>query len=131
MKKRGILNPALCALIAELGSGEELLIVDAAFPMPDDVLVVDLTLTAGIPRFLEVLKAVEDELVIESVVVPQEMSEYHPLIHDEVVNLFGESEVEEVSHREFLESSSQAKGLIRSGEFSPYACIKLICGSAF
>lgn len=131
MKKRGILNPSLCALIAELGTGEELLIVDAAFPLPSEVPVVDLSLVPGIPRFLEVLKAIEDELVIESVVIAEEMAEYSPLIHDEVVNLFGVSSLEEVSHHEFLESSPQVKGVIRTGEFSSYANIKLICGSAF
>ena len=131
MKKRGILKPSLCALIAELGTGEELLIVDAAFPLPNEVLLVDLSLVPGVPRFLDVLKAVEDELVIESVVIAEEMSEYSPSIHDGVLDLFGQSSIEEISHREFLEQSAQAKGVIRTGEFSSYANIKLICGSAF
>ena len=36
MKKGGILNPAICSLIAELGQGDELLIVDAAFALPPE-----------------------------------------------------------------------------------------------
>ena len=32
MKKGGILNPAICSLLAELGHMDELLIVDAAIP---------------------------------------------------------------------------------------------------
>ncbi|MGZ3391436.1 MAG: RbsD/FucU domain-containing protein, partial [Isosphaeraceae bacterium] len=45
MKKRGILNPAICSLLAELGQTDELLIVDAAYPLPTDGHVIDLTLT--------------------------------------------------------------------------------------
>ena len=63
MKKGGILNPAICSLLAELGHQDELLIVDAGFPLPPDGHVIDLTLTPGIPRFLDVLKAVAEELV--------------------------------------------------------------------
>ena len=35
MKKGGILNPAICSLLAELGQSDELLIVDAAYPAAD------------------------------------------------------------------------------------------------
>ena len=66
MKKGGILNPAICSLLAELGHMDELLIVDAGFALPPDSHVIDLTLTPGIPRFLDVLRAVAEELVIEA-----------------------------------------------------------------
>ena len=70
MKKGGILNPAICSLLAELGQSDELLIVDAAYPLPTDGHVIDLTLTPGIPRLLDVLRAVSEELVIDSIAVP-------------------------------------------------------------
>ena len=57
MKKGGILNPAICSLLAELGQSDELLIVDAAYPLPTDGHVIDLTLTPGIPRLLDVLRS--------------------------------------------------------------------------
>ena len=66
MKKGGILNPAICSLLAELGQSDELLIVDAAYPLPTDGHVIDLTLTPGIPRLLDVLRAVTEELVIDA-----------------------------------------------------------------
>ena len=47
MKKGGILNPAICSLLAELGHLDELLIVDAGYPLPPDGHVIDLTLTPG------------------------------------------------------------------------------------
>lgn len=131
MKKGGILNPSICSLIAELGHGDELLIVDAAFALPADTYVIDLSLVPGIPRFLDVLKAVAHELVIESAVIAREMSEDNYEIHRDVVRILDDTQIDEVSHREFQEQAGDAKGVIRTAEFSPYANIKLICGSAF
>ena len=84
MKKGGILNPAICSLLAELGQTDELLIVDAAYPLPTDGHVIDLTLTPGIPRLLDVLRAVAEELVIESIAVPVEIKEYSPRLFQEI-----------------------------------------------
>ena len=84
MKKRGILNPAICSLLAELGQTDELLIVDAAYPLPTDGHVIDLTLTQGIPRLLDVVRAVAEELVIESIAVPAEIKEYSPRLYQEM-----------------------------------------------
>ncbi len=78
MKKGGILNPAICSLLAELGQSDELLIVDAAYPLPTDGHVIDLTLTPGIPRLLDVLRAVSEELVIDSIAVPLEIKDFSP-----------------------------------------------------
>jgi len=131
MKKGGILNPAICSLIAELVQGDELMIVDAAFAIPPDSYIIDLSLVPGIPRFMDVLKAVAHELVIESAVIAREMADDNEKIYHEVVRTLDESHLEEVSHREFQEQAEQAKGVIRTAEFSPYANIRLICGSAF
>src|SRR5262245_37928052 len=131
MKKSGILNPAICSLLAELGHMDELLIVDAAYALPPDGHVIDLTLVQGIPRFLDVVRAVADELVIESVTIASEMSEYSPKLHQELLKIVDGVEVEEVSHHEFREQSEAVKGIIRTAEFSPYANVRILCGSAF
>lgn len=131
MKKGGILNPSICSLIAELGQGDELLIVDAAFALPPDAYVIDLSLVPGIPRFMDVLKAVAHELVIDSAIIAREMADDNPEIYREVTRLLDESSIDEISHHEFQEQAADAKGVIRTAEFSPYANIKLICGSAF
>ena len=96
MKKGGILNPAICSLLAELGQSDELLIVDAAYPLPTDGHVIDLTLTPGIPRLLDVLRAVTEELVIDAVTVPVEIKEYSPRIYQEILKIVGETDVDEV-----------------------------------
>jgi D-ribose pyranase len=131
MKKGGILNPAICSLLAELGHLDELLIVDAGYPLPSDGHVIDLTLTPGIPRFLDVLRAVAEELVIESIAVATEINEYSPKLYQEILKIVGDVDVDEVPHHEFKEQSLGVKGIIRTAEFTPYANVRILCGSAF
>jgi D-ribose pyranase len=131
MKKGGILNPAICSLLAELGHMDELLIVDAGYPLPPDAHVIDLTLTPGIPRFLDVLRAVAEELVIESITVASEITEYSPKLYQEILRIVGDVDVDEVPHHEFKEQSLGVKGIIRTAEFTPYANVRLLSGSAF
>jgi D-ribose pyranase len=131
MKKGGILNPAICSLLAELGHTDELLIVDAAYPLPSDGHVIDLTLTAGIPRLLDVMRAVAEELVIESIAVPAEFREYSARLYQELVKSLGDIDVDEVPFHEFKEQSLDVKGIIRTAEFSSYANVRIVAGSAF
>ena len=131
MKKGGILNPAICSLLAELGHMDELLIVDAGYPLPPDAHVIDLTLTPGIPRFLDVLRAVNEELVIESITVASEITEFSPKLYQEILNIVGDVDVDEEPHHEFTEQSQGVKGIIRTAEFTPYANVRILSGSAF
>ena len=131
MKRGGILNPAICSLLAELGHTDELLIVDAAYPLPSDGHVIDLTLTPGIPRLLDVVRAVAEELVIEAIAVPAEIKEYSPRLYQEILKILGEIEVDEIPFHEFKEQSLDVKGIIRTAEFSPYANVRILAGSAF
>jgi D-ribose pyranase len=131
MKRGGILNPAICSLLAELGHTDELLVVDAAYPLPSDGHVIDLTLTPGIPRLLDVVRAVAEELVIEAVAVPLEIKEYSPRLYQEMLKILGEIEVDEIPFHEFKEQSLDVKGIIRTAEFSPYANVRILAGSAF
>ena len=128
MKKGGILNPAICSLLAELGHTDELLIVDAAYPLPSDGHVIDLTLTAGIPRLLDVMRAVAEELVIESIAVPAEFREYSARLFQELIKSLGDIDVDEVPFHEFKEQSLDVKGIIRTAEFSSYANVRIVAG---
>ena len=131
MKKGGILNPAICSLLAELGHEDELLIVDAGYPLPPDSHVIDLTLTPGIPRFLDVLRAISEELVIDGITVASEIHESSPRMYEEIIRLVGDVDVDEVPYHEFKEQSEGVKGVIRTAEFTPYASVRILCGSAF
>ena len=76
-------------MLAELGHEDELLIVDAGYPLPSDSHVIDLTLTPGIPRFLDVLRAISDELVIEGITVASELHESSPRMFEEILRMVG------------------------------------------
>jgi D-ribose pyranase len=131
MKRGGILNPAICSLLAELGQGDELLIVDAGYSIPPDGHVIDLTLVPGIPRFLDVLRAVAEELIIDGITLASETSEYSGKLYQEMLKIVGDVDVDEVPHHEFKEQSEAVKGIIRTAEFTPYANVRITCGSAF
>ncbi|GAB4423817.1 MAG: hypothetical protein Fur0044_21830 [Anaerolineae bacterium] len=52
MKKIGILNQPISAVIADLGHLDTLVIADAGLPIPAETERIDLALTQGIPTFL-------------------------------------------------------------------------------
>lgn len=132
MKKGGLLNPPICALLAELGQGDEIMIVDAGFPMPHDPQIIDLSLVPGIPRFIDVFKAIAAELVIDTLVIAREAHDFSPKIVQEMTRLAGPNvDLEEVPNHELRERAADAKGIIRTGEFTPYANVCIVCGSAF
>ena len=83
------------------------------------------------PSILDVLRAVADELVIESITVASEMSEYSPQLYQGVLKIVGDIDVDEVPHHEFKEQSMGVKGIIRTAEFTPYANVRILSGSAF
>ena len=56
MKKTGLLNPALNHMIARLGHTHTFVIADCGLPIPENIPVVDLALTFGIPRFQDVCR---------------------------------------------------------------------------
>ena len=76
-------------------------------------------------------RAVAEELVIESITVASEISEFSPKLYQEVLKIVGDVDVDEVPHHEFREQSVGVKGIIRTAEFTPYANIRILSGSAF
>jgi D-ribose pyranase len=74
MKKHGILNHELVEVIATLGHTDALVIADAGLPIPAEVRRIDLAVVGGVPRFMEVLRAVLDEMQVEHATVAGEMA---------------------------------------------------------
>ena len=56
MKKKGIINPDLAYALADLGHMDSFVICDMGFPIPKDAKRIDLSVVAGMPEFLPVLK---------------------------------------------------------------------------
>ena len=67
MKKQGILQNDLAAVIARLGHTDTLVVADAGLPIPPSVPRIDLAVSAGVPSFMQVLRPLLDEVAVESV----------------------------------------------------------------
>ena len=131
MKKDRILNPHILEEIASLGHTEYFVIADCGLPVQKGVKVVDISLTAGIPSFMDVLKAVNAELVSESYIVASEIETVNPSKLAEIKEELGEMKSRSVPHEEFKKLVGNAKCVIRTGETSSYANIILVGGVNF
>ena len=69
------------AVIAELEHTDTLVIADVGLPIPPGVERIDLALVPSVPGFVETLRAVLDELPIESAVVAEEMASRSPDVY--------------------------------------------------
>lgn len=125
MKKTGILNAELLCELTKLRHQDMLVICDAGFPIPKGSKVVDVSLVAGIPTFMQVLKAVLNEIIIEDYVVFDFMKQYNAEYYEELKKMFVKQTSSEVSMPDFVEKSKDAKLFIRTGELKPASNILL------
>ena len=131
MKKTSLLNSHLSTLIARMGHTQTLTIGDAGLPVPAGVPRVDLAVTAGIPRFLEVLDAVLSELTVERIVLAEEIRDVSPELCREILRRFPQTPVDYVPHEAFKALTKASNAVVRTGETTPYANILLTAGVAF
>jgi len=134
MKKTPLLNIALSRVIASLGHGDVLMIVDAGMPVPAGVELIDLAVTRGVPDFVSVLDTVLSEMQVESHVLAEEMLRVQPpaLCVIEGLSLDGElGEQRLMSHEALKELSRTARAIVRTGECQPYSNIALVAGVVF
>jgi D-ribose pyranase len=130
MKKSGILHKDLNTVIASLGHMDTIIICDAGLPIPNETQRVELAFMEGIPGILEVLDAVLDEVVVEGVYMAAESKEKCRL-NGEIEQRFKQMSIEYIPHAEFKEMSKSCKAIIRTGEFTPYSNVLLVCGCAY
>lgn len=131
MKKDRIKNPMILKEIAALGHTEYLCIADCGLPIPSGVTVVDISLTAGIPGFMDVLEAVNTELVTESYILAEEIHCSNQPTESKIKLLLDDLPSRSVPHEEFKQLVGRCKCVIRTGETSPYANIILVGGVNF
>ncbi|MGK9268242.1 D-ribose pyranase [Bacillus inaquosorum] len=131
MKKHGILNSHLAKLLADLGHTDKIVIADAGLPVPDGVLKIDLSLKPGLPAFQDTTAVLADEMVVEKVIAASEIKVSNQENARFLENLFSEQKIEYLSHEEFKLLTKEAKAIIRTGEFTPYANCILQAGVLF
>lgn len=131
MKKIGILNQEISAVIAGMGHMDTVVIADAGLPIPDETQRIDLALTGGVPGFLETLLVILEELQVEKAIIAEEMVNTSPEMYKPAQEILKEVPIVKVSHEEFKLQTRSARAVIRTGEFTPYANIILVAGVVF
>lgn len=130
MKSSGILHAELSEIIARIGHGQTIVISDYGLPVPSDTFMIDLAIRRGIPAFLDVLKSVLDELVVESATVATELKDTNAPLLAEIQSIV-EKPVQFVSHEMFKKAVKDAIAVVRTGEHTPYANVILKAGVVF
>jgi len=131
MKKVGLLNAPLSEVIAGMGHRDSLVIADAGLPIPAGVRRIDLAIRPQLPRFLDVVAAVLEELAVEEAVIAVEMSERSPEVRTGLERLLPSVPLRAVPHAQFKALTAEARAVVRTGEFTPYANVILIAGVVF
>ncbi len=147
MKKRGILNTELLEVVSDMGHGNMLFVVDRGFPFPvhDLTKKVDLAVGQNIPRFLEVVSVILEDLEIEKAIIANETETVSPAVYGELVKVFKSVKnkgqdiiVEKIPHERFkhlglrgAEEGEEVKAIVRTGEFTPYSNVILVSGVPF
>jgi len=131
MKKNGIINSQLSRLIAEMGHKDSLVVADCGLPIPPTVERVDLSLTKGYPKFIKILEATLEDLVVEKAILASEIKEKSPELEAKIIEMLPTAEIEYISHAEFKKETNNSRAVVRSGETTPYANIILISGVDF
>lgn len=129
LREVAILNPRLLALLAGAGHTDVIVIADAGLPIPSGLEVIDLSLVSGVPSFMQVLDAVRQVLAVESAVMARETR--GQVLYGELSSRLKGLSVEEVPHEEFKARLRKARGVIRTGETTPYANVGLVAGVTF
>jgi len=131
MKKTGILNRDIAALVAMMGHYDRLVVSDAGFPIPKGVPCIDLTMGANTPTVLEVLKMIALELEVEQFYFA---NEFLPSPADralEIQKIFPRAKSFPVPHTEFKKLALEARGIVRTGDFHAYGNVLLASGVAY
>ncbi len=129
MKKIGTFNLDLSTAIAEMGHRDEMTVCDPGFPIPHGPRRVDLALCRNIPRFLDVLKVLSEELTVEKVIAATEIQAVSPQVLDWVRRCFPDAEIAFLPHWDLHKRSTNTKCVVRTGEITPYSNIILVSGA--
>lgn len=133
MKKNGILNASLARIVAGMGHTDRLVICDSGLPIPNGKEIVDLALTTNIPRFIDTLRVVLEELEVEHALIAEEMASLGGDLIDEVRRMLPNVPIQAVPHEEFKRRTYENGNtwFVRTGEATPYANIILFSGVTF
>ena len=122
MLKAGILNPQILSLLARVRHTNTVVIADRGFPFWPEIETVDISLVDGIPRVLDVLKAMRANYVIGHVWMAEEFNGANdPRTREEFGSALAGVPLTFEAHVELKKRAPRAIGLIRTGDTAQYA----------
>lgn len=131
MKKSGMLNRDISAVLAKLGHTDTIIIADCGLPIPNEVPCIDLSLELGTPKFTSVLKAISADMIIEEMTFANEIKNDNKALHEEITNSYKEIPMNYISHETLKKETSNTRVVVRTGEATPYANVILKSGVIF
>ncbi|WP_172188110.1 D-ribose pyranase [Lentilactobacillus kribbianus] len=131
MKKRGIINSNIAAVVANMGHNDWLSVGDAGMPVPNDISKIDLAVSAGTPSLEEVLINLLSEMEVQKVYLAEEIKKYNPDQLMVIKKILPDVSIDFVTHEELKKNLKKTKAFIRTGEMTPYANIILESGVTF
>jgi D-ribose pyranase len=130
MIENGLMNRDLAALLSKMGHGDEFLVCDAGFAIPEGLPVVDLSIAVNMPTVDIVLTEILKFFSVEKVIFAQEQRDSCPAKLARLIALFEPPiELQTVSHVELKQRGHLVKGIIRTGDFSAFTNLILVSGA--
>jgi simple sugar transport system permease protein/D-ribose pyranase len=132
MKHGHILNAELSKAIAMMGHGDLFMVCDAGFPIPLDRWRIDLAVTHNVPDLYTVLELILGELSVEKVLYADLVVDHNQPLLQRLGELFDGTgaELEAVPNERIMgEVARNAKVIVRTGAFNPWANIGMVCGT--
>ena len=130
MKEVGMINGKIDSALNRQGHMDLMMVVDAGFPCPDHVELIDIALAEGVPLILDVLAELRKVHSVEKIVVAQETFDHNPTYYGKVSKSFGDGvAVVSIPHSKLKECSHQVKTIIRTGDFTAWGNVMLVSGA--
>ncbi len=130
MKKNGILNSDISAVLSAMGHTDTIVICDAGLPIPMNVARIDLSVRRGCPTMIEVLTEILQDMVVEQATLARELQE-NVIHHAQIRTLLKNIPLRYLPHAEFKEHTRTSRAIIRTGDITPYSNIILHSGVFF
>lgn len=132
MKSGGLLHAELSGIVAALGHGDLLVVGDAGLPAPGSIPVIDLAVSPDVPDVPQVLRAILGELVVEAGYANEEQPGIAPDAARAIEAVWPRDvPLERIDHATLKDLSGDARAIVRTGAFTPYANVILVAGVPF
>lgn len=130
MKEVGMINGHIDSALNRQGHMDLMMVVDAGFPCPDHVELIDIALSEGVPQILDVLAELRKVHSVEKIVMAKDTQDHNPSYLAKVAESFGDDvELEIIPHTELKERSHNVKTIIRTGDFTAWGNVMLVSGA--